>query len=38
VAEETYIELKAKSERDLTLKQFVQMRVYEVVEKYEKEL
>jgi chromosome segregation ATPase len=38
VSEETYIELKATPEERRSLKEFLQVRIYEVLEKYQREL
>ena len=38
VNEEKYIELKSKLEDHKTLKEFLQVKVYEIVEKYQKEI
>jgi regulator of replication initiation timing len=38
VSEETYVELKAKPEDARSLREFVQVRVYEALEKYQREV
>ena len=38
VAEETYVELKSKQEHNLSLKEFVQIRVFEAVQNYAEDL
>lgn len=38
VAEETYIELKSKQEHTLSLKEFIQVRVFEAVQNYANDL
>lgn len=38
VSEETYIELKATPEERRSLKEYLQVRIYEVLEKYQREL
>ena len=38
VAEETYVELKAKQEHTLSLKEFIQVRVFEAVQNYAEDL
>jgi len=37
VSEETYVELKAKPEEQRSLKEYIQVRVYEQVEKHMRE-
>ena len=38
VAEETYVELKAKQEHNLSLKEFIQVKVFEAVQNYAEDL
>jgi hypothetical protein len=38
VSEETYIELKAKPEEHRSLKEYLQVRTYEALEKYLREI
>ena len=38
VAEETYVELKSKQEHNLSLKEFIQIRVFEAVQNYAEDL
>ena len=38
VAEETYIELRSKQDHDLSLKEFIQIRVFEALSNYANDL